>query len=80
MSDGGPIYYDCFLCERPFQFGPHLYRGRLVRAWDIMVCDSCVRGNWDGVVPSMRPHLVPYLESKGVEGLFNEKGWINIPE
>jgi hypothetical protein len=42
--------YNCFLCTRPFQFGPHVYDGRHIGSWDIEVCGRCVRGNWDGIL------------------------------
>ena len=41
----------CFLCKRAFQFGPHIYNGRRIPRWDIMICHPSERGNWDGVVP-----------------------------
>jgi hypothetical protein len=79
MSDDDPIMIDCFLCSRPFQFGPHVYNGRHVQAWDIMICSRCDKGNWDGVVPANRPHFEPYLRSKGIEVRYKAKGWIDIP-
>lgn len=44
---------NCCTCYKDFKFGPHEYRGRKIIAYDIMVCDSCFRGNWDG----WQPHL-----------------------
>jgi hypothetical protein len=70
---------ECFLCKRPFQFGEHIYDGRRVHAWDVMICNGCDKRNWDGVVPSARPHLVPFLQSKGIPVKLNAKGWIDIP-
>ena len=40
----------CFLSQRDFQYGPHIYDGRRVPQWDIMVCKHCHAGNWDGIV------------------------------
>jgi len=77
--EGEKIIYDCFLCHLPFQFGPHVYNGKYIAPWDMMVCDACYRGNWDGIVPQVRPHLVPYLQSKGVEIRYNANGWIDWP-
>jgi hypothetical protein len=77
--EGEKIIYDCFLCSFPFQFGPHVYDGKFIPGWDVMVCDGCYRGNWDGIVPSTRPHVVPYLQSKGIEVRYNAKGWIDWP-
>jgi hypothetical protein len=70
----------CFVCKAAFQFGPHAYRGRRVPAWNMMVCNDCYDGNWDGIVPAVRPHLIPYLESLGLTVKHNAKGWIDWPK
>jgi len=73
------IRYDCFLCGRPFRFGPHRYDGEYVRAWDIMICDICLNKNRDGIVPMTYPHLHEHLRSRGIATEVNVKGWIEIP-
>jgi hypothetical protein len=73
-----PHMIKCFLCELPFQFGPHVYNGRRIPEWDI-VCSGCYKGNWDGIVPETRPHLLPYLKSKGIDVKPNAQGWIDWP-
>ena len=73
------IMIECFLCRSKFPFGPHTYNGSKIRAWGIMVCDTCRRSNWDGVVPSNYPHLVDYLQSQGLDIPLNDNGWISIP-
>jgi hypothetical protein len=70
---------DCFLCKRAFQFGPHIHNGKRIPEWEMMVCDGCYKGNWDGIVPGTRPHLIPYLKSRGLEVKPNAKGWIDWP-
>lgn len=77
--EGEKILYDCFLCQRPFQFGPHIYDGRHIPQWGIQVCRTCVDSNWDGLVPEMHPRLVKYLEEKGIAIRLNKAGWIDIP-
>jgi hypothetical protein len=72
--EGEKIIYDCFLYSFPFQFGPHVYNGKRIAAWDVMVCDGCYRGNWDGIVPQSRPHLVPYFTIEGDRGSLQPKG------
>jgi hypothetical protein len=69
----------CFLCKQSFQFGPHRYAGNRIPAWDMMVCDVCRNSNWDGIVPSSHPDLLPCLESKGIKVRTNSKGWIDLP-
>jgi hypothetical protein len=71
--------YDCFLCQRAFQFGPHVYRGERIPEWDVMVCYSCRRSNSGGIVPAGHPHLVAHLQERGIEVRLNEKGRIEWP-
>jgi hypothetical protein len=77
--DETPHMVKCFLCETPFQFGPHIYNGRRIPEWDMMVCRGCYQGNWDGIVPESRPRLLPYLKSKGITVKPNAQGWIDWP-
>jgi hypothetical protein len=57
------IFYPCFLCNQPFQFGPHPYNGQPVRAWDVMLCDRCLRANHDGIVLDEHPRLAALLRN-----------------
>jgi hypothetical protein len=75
-----PIIETCFLCQQPFRFGPQVYRGRRMPEWDVMVCSDCYDFSWDGIAPSVRPHLVSHLESKGVPVKLNKIGWIDWPD
>lgn len=79
MTDAPSPSEQCFLCGQPFRSGPQVYGGRRIPAWDIMVCNTCRSGNWDGIVPGTRPHLLPYLQSKGIAVTLNAKGWIPWP-
>ena len=79
MSSEPKNMYECFLCKQSFQFGPHIYDGKRIPGWDVMVCRGCYAANWDGIVPSTYPHLIPYLESRGASVALNEKGWIPWP-
>jgi hypothetical protein len=73
------FFDDCFLCLRAFRVGPHLYEGRRVAAWNIMLCDSCRRSNWDGIVLDSHPRLAEHLAREGVAVSRNAKGWLPIP-
>jgi hypothetical protein len=79
-SDDFKLFYDCFLCQEPFQYGPHVYMGQPVKAWDIIVCRSCIRGNQDGIVPSTYPHLDAHLEARGAFKRNEKIGWIDWPD
>lgn len=78
-ADGPKFYSQCFLCRRDFRVGPHLYEGRRVPAWDIMMCDACRSTNWDGIVPEMHPHLMRHLAERGMEVSLNKNGWLDVP-
>lgn len=69
----------CFLCRRRFQFGPHIYAGRRVLTWDIMICETCDKSNHDSIVVGHFPHLEKYLAEKGIALPINAKGHIAIP-
>jgi hypothetical protein len=77
--DGDKIMYDCILCGLPFQFGPHVYKGRHIKAWDAEICDGCIAANWDGIMVENHPNLVEHLKAKGVQIALNPMGWLNIP-
>jgi len=73
-----PIY-ECFLCDGPFEFGQRTYRGKRVRAWDIMVCNDCLATNRDGIVPETYPHLAVHLEVRRIQPEKISEGWILWP-
>lgn len=79
MTDDPKVMVDCFLCHRPFRFGPHVYDGRYVPALGIPICRSCEGANWDGIVPASHPDLIKHLEATGHEVRLNKNGWIDIP-
>jgi hypothetical protein len=73
-------FYNCCLCNRPFQFGDnHVYDGRHIGSWGVDICTRCIRGNWDGVEPKRRPRLLEQLRAKGVPIVLNEQGNLDIP-
>jgi hypothetical protein len=78
-NDKPKFMYDCLLCGTPFQFGPHRYDGKPVKAWDMMVCNGRISANYDGVVPTNHPHLIAHLEARGVKITLNAEGWIDWP-
>jgi hypothetical protein len=78
-TDGDKILYECILCHRPFQFGPHVYDGRHIAVWGVEICSRCIAANWDGIMLDRHPDLVERLNAKGVQVTLNQKGWLNIP-
>jgi hypothetical protein len=73
------VFCECFLCKREFRFGPHIYDGKNIPNWGIMICLGCLNGNWDGIVPDRYPHLIEHLKSQKISIQLNAKGWIDIP-
>jgi len=69
----------CFLCKRPFEFGPLRAEGRRIHEWEIMVCRSCRIGNWDGIPPLSYPHLIEHLRAKDLEIKLNRVGRLSWP-
>ncbi len=69
----------CFMCQSHVPFGNGNYQAKRILPWDIMVCDTCRQGNWDGIVPSSYPHFVKHLQDCGLSFELNKKGWIEWP-
>jgi hypothetical protein len=79
MMEQHRITYSCFLCCTEFQYGPHIYDGSYVKAWDIMTCNRCRRANWDGILPGSFPQLEKHFRERGLQPEMNAKGWIEWP-
>jgi hypothetical protein len=79
-ADDVKFMYDCGLCGLPFQFGPHVYMGQSVNAWEIMVCRNCIQGNHDGIVEAAHPHLIEHLNERGIEVKRYSNGRIAWPD
>jgi hypothetical protein len=70
----------CCVCDKPIQFGPSIYRGRVVQGWGrLTICRQCETYNHDGIVPALYPHLVSRIEAAGGKVSFNEAGCIVVP-
>lgn len=69
----------CFLCGSHFQFGPRVYLGKQVKAWEIMVCNDCHASQRGGIVPAIYPHLVKHLNARGIRPEYDAHGWICWP-
>lgn len=69
--------YRCFTCGGEFQFGPHVYDGRHIAAYDMTFCMGCYGGNWDGWAPRYEPRILAHLKDKGLEApARNEGGYL----
>lgn len=66
MSSEIKLYDTCEICGRRFQFGPHVYNGQRIPAYEITVCKVCFDGNWDGWGMRAEPVLIAHLKSRGI--------------
>ena len=67
----------CCCCRSDFQFGPHVYDGRKVRGYEILVCRSCYDGNWDGWSPVHERSILASLSDRGIAPPpRNANGWL----
>jgi hypothetical protein len=60
------IMETCAMCGSSFQFGPHIYDGKFIAAYQISVCRSCFESNWDGWAPHYEARLEAHLKAKGI--------------
>jgi hypothetical protein len=67
----------CVVCGCEFQFGIHVYDGKYIPTYEIMVCSGCYQANWDGWAPDHEPAVTRKLREQGKPiPERNEKGWL----
>lgn len=50
MENEAKFFSRCFLCERDFQYGPHVYKGKRSQLYEgLMFCNVCRNANRDGI-------------------------------
>lgn len=54
----------CDACSSFFQFGPQSYRGTYLPSYQVTVCESCYRTNWDGWAPHFELAITANLRSQ----------------
>jgi hypothetical protein len=70
------IMIKCDLCNMSFQFGHHRYDGKHLASYNMSVCNSCLRGNWDGVGPAREEAFIKHLQTNNITlPARNDKGW-----
>lgn len=57
----------CDACSSLFQFGPHSYLGTHIPTYQVTVCESCYRANWDGWAPHLEQAITSNLRRQGLE-------------
>lgn len=67
----------CELCSASYQMGPHRYDGHRVPRYELNVCGSCYKYNWDGWSPVYEEKILSHLKQRGlVYPERNERGWL----
>lgn len=69
---------DCACCGRSFRFGPGIYDGDRVPAWDVMICRWCKPSIWDRELPPT-DRLLAALKVSRVAVKLNANGMLDIP-
>jgi hypothetical protein len=69
-------YEKCFFCNLSFKFGNHKYYGEYLPNYQLYICGSCLRGNWDGLNPRLEDKFEEHLKAKNLPiPERNDKGW-----
>ena len=79
-ADSGATLYECFICERRFQFGRYVYDGNFVAEWGLYVCHACRGNNWNGIDLTEYPHVEHILRFRSVPFRLNARGLLTIPK
>jgi hypothetical protein len=56
----------CQICGSTFRFGPHIFEGRLIRSYQLLVCRACWIDNWNGWSPEWDERLESHLAARGI--------------
>lgn len=56
----------CAACSSQFQYGPHSYRGTHLSRYQVTVCESCYKANWDGWAPHLEDAITAKLRENGL--------------
>lgn len=79
MTDNNEHKVVCFFCGQSFHFGNHKYYGKYLPNYQLNVCDSCQRGNWDGLNPGLENKFEKHLISKNLPiPKRNANGWYQL--
>jgi hypothetical protein len=68
MRKAAPVKFmqKCETCGHEFQFGPNLYDGKHIPRYNITVCMTCWKSNWDGWAPRLELQVTAKFVEKGL--------------
>lgn len=76
MVNAKPILVSCELCGAQFQFGSHVYRGKVIANYKLTVCSRCWEGNSDGFASHFERILEAHWNRNDIPvPTRNSKGW-----
>lgn len=77
MAYPTPHIETCRMCGVSFEHGPHVYQGKQIQRYKLLVCEACYKSSADGWNRSMEPKLLEHLRAsklpvpgRNVKGLF----------
>jgi hypothetical protein len=77
MAYPTPHMETCRMCGSSFEHGPHVYQGRQLKRYKLLVCEACHKSNADGWNREMEPKLLAHLRAanlpvpeRNAKGLF----------
>ncbi len=66
----------CDLCDRLFLFGPGRYKGKYIQRYEMTLCNSCFKVNWDGFGPGLEDQFIAHMKRKSIAlPERNKQGW-----
>jgi hypothetical protein len=69
----------CKICNRAFDYGPHVYYGKYLPRYQMMVCTLCLRANNDGWNPEAEKCIFEHPKQKKLDlPERNAAGWLPI--
>jgi len=54
------------MCGAAFEHGPHVYQGREIKRYKLLVCDACHKGNAGGWDRAMEQKLLAHLRANNL--------------
>ena len=66
MAYPTPHMETCRMCGASFEHGPHVYQGREIKRYKLLVCESCHKSNAEGWKPALEGKLLDHLRANNL--------------
>lgn len=67
MAYPTPHVETCRMCGASFEHGPHVYQGREIPRYKLLVCEACYKGNAQGWSRALEPKLIAHLRAASLQ-------------